>query len=265
MKLRKFFLILGALLFFATVFIINAVTKNFDLEQSILLHVRSACVIASFLLVYSYLQIKKREQQLSVVKHVSAAAVVTGLFLLLYLIISFLPIKGFETKEYKLFPADYLTIFFSSILSIAAGLFSLTTIILVKDLLLYKRKKNTTRNFWILFILIIVASLSSLAQRPLETSSLTGILTGITILLIILNSFRLSWIAYLPRKEKIQVLFYSVLAFFGFLVVSIIISNQEDWTQKGIHYYSPSLFTFVLLSSILGAIYFGMAFISTLF
>ncbi|MFA6541892.1 MAG: GAF domain-containing SpoIIE family protein phosphatase, partial [Bacteroidota bacterium] len=40
---------------------------------------------------------------------------------------------------------------------------------------------------------------------------------------------------------------------------------QEDWTQKGIHYYSPSLFTFVLLSSILGAIYFGMAFISTLF
>jgi sigma-B regulation protein RsbU (phosphoserine phosphatase) len=83
--------------------------------------------------------------------------------------------------------------------------------------------------------------------------------------MIIVNSFRLAWIAYLPRKEKIYSLLYSLLSFFGFLVILIIISSEAGWTEKGLHYYSPALFTFVRLTSIFGAVYFGMSFSSTLF
>ena len=265
MRLKKILLIGGTIVLSVVVFIINAITKNVDLEQSVLLHVRSACVIGSFILVSIFIFLQKKQRQHSIVKNIRDTAAFSGFFLISYLIISFLPLKGFRTEDFKLFPLDYLTIFFSSVLGLIAGIFSIMSLVLIKDLILFKRKKHTSRNYWILIGLIVVASLASLAQRPLEPNFLTGIATGLAVAMIVYNSFRLAWIAYLPRKEKIYALFYSLLAFFGFLAISIIISVQDGWAQKGIHYYSSSLFTFVQLASTFGAIYFGMAFISTLF
>lgn len=265
MRLRKLLLLTGALILFVLIFFINASTKTVDLEESVVQHIRSAFVILSFVLVYFFVQIIKRERQRSVVQNISGVALFAGVFLFTYLLISFLPLKGFESREFKLFPRDHLTIFFSSILSVVAGIFSIVTVLFIKDIVLYKRKKNTNRNYWTLISLLSAASLSTLTQRPLEQSFMSGLLSGLSILMIIVNSFRLSWIAYLPRKEKIYALLYSLLAFFGFLAILIILSIQDGWTQKGLHYYSSPLFTFVQLSSTFGAVYFGMAFSSTLF
>jgi phosphoserine phosphatase RsbU/P len=265
MRIRKILLLLGAIVLSTAVFILNAVTKNIDLEESSIQYVRIFFVLSSLVLIYFYIQMNRKGKPHSTVKNISSVALFTGLFLAAYFIISFIPLKGFEIRDFKLFPKDYLTVFFSSFISIAAGIYSIVTVILVKELIFQKRKRNTSRNFWILFIVVLVASLSTLTHRPLDSSLWTEILTGLAIGLVIFNSFRLSWIAYLPRKEKIYALFYSLLAFFGFLAISIIISVQDGWTQKGIYYYCSSLFTFVQLSTILGAIYFGMSFISTLF
>lgn len=265
MRLRKILLIGGVLLFSVSVFIINAATRSIDLENSVILHVRSFLILLSFFLLYVFLQIYKREHPVTIVHNISRAAIFAGVFLFTYLIISLLPLRGFKSEDLKLFPQDYLTIFFSSILSIVAGVFALTTTLYIKDLIFSKRKKTTARNFWIMVGFFLAASLSTLTLKPLEESIISGFLYGLSIVMIVINSFRLAWIAYLPRKEKIYALLYSLLAFFGFLAILVILSISEGWTQKGIHYYSSPLFVFVQLTTMFGAIYFGMSFISTLF
>ncbi len=265
MRLRKILLLTGAFILSFAVFIINAATKNVDLEASFLQLVRTVCILLSFAAIYFYIQIIKKEKQRGIVQGIGSVAVVAGIFLATYLVISFLPLKGFETRDLTLFPRDYQTIFFSSIISIVSGIFAIVSLLYVKDLVLYKRKKTTLRNFLILVGSLLIASLSQLMNKPLEESVISGIFTGIAVVMIIVNSFRLAWIAYLPRKEKIYSLLYSLLSFFGFLVVLVVLSSEEGWTEKGIHYYSSALFTFVQLTSTFGAVYFGMSFISTLF
>lgn len=266
MRLRKILLLLGAFILSAAVFFINAATKSVDLETSFLQQVRTVCILLSYLAIYLFIAIIKKEKQRGIVQSIGAVALFTGIFLASYLIISLLPLSGFKTRDLTLFPQDYQTIFFSSIISLISGIFAIVVLLFIKDLILYKRKKTTLRNFLILIGSVLAASLSQLASKPLEESIVTKIFTVIAILMIIVNSFRLAWIAYLPRREKIYSLLYSLLSFFGFLVILIIISSEEGgWTEKGIHYYSSALFTFLQLTSTLGAVYFGMSFSSTLF
>jgi serine phosphatase RsbU (regulator of sigma subunit) len=265
MRLKKILLLTGALILSIAVFILNAATKNIDLETSFLQHVRSLCIVVSFVAVALYLQIVKRERQRGIVQGIGSVAIFAGIFLAIYLIISFLPLRGFETRDLTLFPRDYQTIFFSSIFSIVAGIFAIATLLYIKELVLYKRKKTTLRNFILLIGSIVTAAISQLFSKPLEESVASGIFIGIAVLMIVTNSFRLAWIAYLPRKEKVYSLLYSLLSFFGFLVILIVFSQEAGWAEKGIHYYSPALFTFVQLTAIFGAVYFGMSFSSTLF
>ncbi|NUN69098.1 MAG: SpoIIE family protein phosphatase [Bacteroidetes bacterium] len=265
MRLKKVLLLSGALILSVAVFFLNAATKNIDLETSFLQHLRTLCTVLSFVALTAYLQIVKRERPRGIVQGIGSIAVVTGGFLAIYLIISLLPLKGFETRDLTLFPRDYQTIFFSSVFSIVAGLFAVTSLLFIKDLVLYKRKKTTFRNFVLLIIAILTAAASQLFSKPLQESVASGIFIGIAVLLIVMNSFRLAWIAYLPRKEKIYALLYSLLSFFGFLVILIIFSQEAGGAEKGIHYYSAALYTFVQLTTIFGAVYFGMSFISTLF
>ncbi|MHB1048847.1 MAG: SpoIIE family protein phosphatase [Bacteroidota bacterium] len=265
MRLRKLLYLSIAIILFVTVFVIDAATKNVDIGDSAVYYFRSISILLSFYLIFLFVQIFKREQSRSIVQSTGRLALITGVFLAAYLIVSLLPLKGFKSEDLRLFPQDYLTIFFSSILSIIAGIFAIITVLFIKDLVYYKRKKTTARNYWIMIGFFVAAALSTATLRPLEDSFLSGLLSGLGIVMIVINSFRLAWIAYLPRREKIYSLLYSLLAFFGFLVILIILSVPEGWTQKGIHYYSSPLFVFVQLSAMLGAIYCGMSFISTLF
>jgi serine phosphatase RsbU (regulator of sigma subunit) len=266
MQLRKFLSLTGAALLSVIVFIIDTATKNIDLSDSnFFLFMRTGCVLLSFILAYLFIRDIKRQHARSNVQNISRLALVTGIFLGTYLIVSLLPLKGFKSEDLRLYPLDYLTIFFSSILSIVAGLFAIVTVLYIRDLIFYKRKKTTARNFWFMIALFAAAALSTVTLRPLEDSVLRSIFSGFAIVTIVVNSFRLAWIAYLPRKEKIYSLLYALLAFFGFLAILVILSVQEGWTQKGIHYYSSPLFAVVQLSATLGVIYTGMSFISTLF
>jgi serine phosphatase RsbU (regulator of sigma subunit) len=265
MRLKKILLLFGAIILSVVVFIVNAATKNVDLAATMLQYVRTACILLSFAAIYFYIQIVKREKPRGIVQGIGSVAVFAGIFLGTYLVTSFLPLKGFETRDLTLYPRDYQTIFFSSVISIVSGIFAIVSLLFIKDLILYKRKKTTLRNFLILIGSIIITSLSELIDKPLEDSVVSVIFMVLAILMIIVNSFRLAWIAYLPRKEKVYSLLYSLLSFFGFLAILVIISSEAGWTEKGIHYYSSALFTFVRITSIFGAVYFGMSFVSTLF
>lgn len=191
MRLRKLLLLTGAIVFSVIAFIINAATKNVDLASSFLQSVRSMSIVLSFASLYGYVQVVKRERTRGIIAGIGAVAVVAGIFLASYLVISFLPLKGFETRDLTLYPRDYQTIFFSSIISIISGIFAIVTLLYIKDLILYKRKKTTMRNFLLLVGSLVIAALSELVNKPLEDSTLSVIFLVTSILLIIVNSFRL--------------------------------------------------------------------------
>ncbi|HTY11032.1 MAG TPA: SpoIIE family protein phosphatase [Bacteroidota bacterium] len=266
MRIRKVIALLGSILLFTSVFIIDASMKSLDTELGSFSIIRGVMVILAFVLGTFYVETLGKENQITMIQRIGRIAVWAGVFVALSILASFLRFNQFETRAFKLFPRDYITILFASVLSIAAGIVSAMTMLAMKDMLLYKRKKGTQRNFWILLVFFFLASATTITLRPLEFSVYTFGFFVLSVVMIIINSFRLSWIAYMSRREKIYGMVYALLAFFAFMAINIMISIPDrPFLAKALLYFSYPLHTFVQLTSLFGAVYFGMAFISTLF
>jgi serine phosphatase RsbU (regulator of sigma subunit) len=82
---------------------------------------------------------------------------------------------------------------------------------------------------------------------------------------MIFNSFRLSWIVYLTKREKIFGIVYGFLLFLLYTGFAIITIGGYLDVGHGLLYYSQPLQSFINNVSIFAAIYFGMTFVSTLF
>lgn len=266
MKIRKLLTFSGSLLLFVTIFVIDASMKSLEGELGGFSYVRGVLVVLAFVLVAVYVETGRKERQATMVQRIGRVAAWAGLFVGLSIIVSLLRFNDFETRAFRLFPRDYVTILFSSILSIAAGTVAAMTVLNIKDMLLYKRKKGTSRNFWVLMVSFFLASATTINLRPMEPSVYTTVFFILSVLMIVINSFRLSWIAYLSRREKIYALLYALLAFFAFMAINVLLSiSDRPFLSKALLYFSYPLHTFVQLTSLFGAVYFGMAFISTLF
>jgi len=266
MKIRKLLSLLVSILLFSSVFIIDATMKSLDAELGNFSVGRGALVILAFILCTFYIETLRKERQFTMIQRIGRVAAWAGIFVALSITASVLHFNEFETRAFKLFPRDYITILFSTVLSIAAGIVAVMTMLNIKDMLLYKRKKGTRRNFWILLIFFFLASATTINLRPLELSVYTTVFFVLAVVMIIVNSFRLSWIAYLSRREKIYAMVYALLVFFAFMAVNILLSiSDKPFLAKALLYFSYPLHTFVQLTSLFGAVYFGMAFISTLF
>jgi phosphoserine phosphatase RsbU/P len=264
MKLRNVVLLASAGGLFIIVFIINAILKV-DVELQSLTYVREGAVALAFFFCYLFIHYQRHESQKRLIQKIGIVNVWGGAFIAAVICISLLPLGGFDTRDLKLIPRDYVTVFFTSLLSIAAGILALVTQLLIKEFLLYRRKRGTKRNFYAVLVMILLAALSAADGKPMENSVVSTILFTAAILLIIVNSFRLAWIAYLPRREKIYTLLYSLLAFFIFIAIDVVISNPNWLLSRGLLYFSHPLQVFVQLNSIFATVYFGMVFISTLF
>ncbi|MDE3057139.1 MAG: SpoIIE family protein phosphatase [Bacteroidota bacterium] len=267
MKIKKILFVLGSGFLFLVVFIIDAILKNIEGGLDGIFFIRVLLVAAAFVLLYFYVDSKIKSAEggeRSQIQRLGAVAVWTGILIASYIIVSILPLNWFESRDLQLYPRDYLTILFSTLLSIVSGLAMIITVRYVKEMLFYRRTRGTKRNFVLLLVVMFCAAASTYNLRPLETSLGKTILFTVAIFFIIVNSFRLSWIAYLSRREKIYALLYALLAFFGFMAINIILSEMSSLT-KALLYFNYPLFVFVQLSALFGSVYFGMAFISTLF
>ncbi|HLP14613.1 MAG TPA: PP2C family protein-serine/threonine phosphatase [Bacteroidota bacterium] len=264
MKFRNLVLLAGAGALFIIIFVVNAVLKV-DVEFQSLIYLREGAVALALLLCYIYVHYQRQLSQKKLIQKIGMINIWAGGFLAVFTMVSFFPLGGFETRDMRIIPRDYITVFFTSVLSIAAGIMAIVTQLLIKEFLLYRRKRGTKRNFYILLAVMILASVSAADGKPLESSVTSQILFTLAILLIIVNSFRLAWIAYLPRREKIYTLLYSLLAFFIFIAIDVFVSMENRLLSLGLLYFSHPLHVFVQLNSIFVTVYFGMVFISTLF
>lgn len=127
---------------------------------------------------------------------------------------------------------------------------------------------NQVRNARIYFnTMLVFFILASLSINFLQDESLSFIPTTffiVSILLMTFNSIRISWIAFLAKKEKIYLLLLS-LGITTLFIVNIVNSAGDNIYNQMLNAFSPSLRQFVQIIMIYGSVYFLILFFTTLF
>jgi len=132
--------------------------------------------------------------------------------------------------------------------------------------LFFLRQKRNPRfyfNTMIFFFLLTSVSNNFIFLYP-DVDYIKSAFLVVTILLIAVNSIRVPWIAFLIKKEKIYLLIISIVLSVLF-AVNIGLSSSANASNKVLLMFSPSLYQFLNLLMIYGAIFFGIIFFTTLF
>ena len=264
MRLRRFLYIIVALFLVLVKFTIDVIGKNVELEIGGVSVMRELIIIGAAVLLYLTVEAAVFPRQQSPIRKLGFLLIAMIAMIVLSVVLGFTSVDGFDVKNLSLLPLSYPTLFIASFLSLLFGLFAVIIVRFLRELILYRRKKGTQRNFTILAVLIIATSGSTIMMKPMDSSVLISILFALTVVFAIVNSFRLPWIVYLTKREKIFSLVYGFFLFIGFTLLNVLL-GQNLLIYRSVLYYSYPLKEFISLVMIFGNIYFGMAFVSTLF
>ncbi len=264
MKLRRFLALGAAAVLLLAVFTADLIRKNMELETGGLSLLRDLAIIGAFALIVFALHVTLGKRAQNPIRRLGLSMIATVAMVMLAAIPALTVQANFDTKNYALLPLDYKALLTATLLAASFGVFAVLVLLMLRDLVMFKRKRSTSRNFRIYIILLLLTALSTLTLKPLESSILTDILYLCAVLIAVVNSFRLSWIAYLTKKEKIITLVYGFFLFIGFSLLNGMLA-QSAVVRQSLLYYSFPLRQSILLTCMFANVYFGMAFVSTLF
>ena len=264
MKLRRVVLLGGAFLLVIFKFALDVVEKNVELGLMGLGLIRELLIIGSLGLLYVVIDVLASRRESTPVRKLGFVLIAMCAMILATLGLSASGVGGFDAKNQALVPLDYPSIFLASLVAIAFGIFSIIVFRLLRDLILINRKPAARRNWLIFSALLLGTSVSCLTTRPLDSSIATSILFALSILFAVMNSFRLPRIVYLTKREKLFSLACGFFLFGGFTALAVQVGSGT-LLRKSLLYYSHPLHQFIQLVTIFGALYAGMAFVSTLF
>ncbi|HAB52168.1 MAG: hypothetical protein A3K31_13630 [Ignavibacteria bacterium RIFOXYA12_FULL_35_25] len=126
----------------------------------------------------------------------------------------------------------------------------------------HKYERSIYFNTMTIFFLLSVST-AFLDKFP-ELSYINHTFLIISIILIGINSIRISWIAFLSKKEKLLLLILSVVILTLF-ILNLIKSGDDTTHYKILNGFSPALNNFLQLMMIYGIGYFSILFFTTLF
>ncbi|HUL43802.1 MAG TPA: SpoIIE family protein phosphatase [Bacteroidota bacterium] len=262
-RLKKFVLLVVASALLILVFIADVVRQSVDFDIGWVNLLRGVFVLCAFLIITFVVEsLWQREQ--APTKKLGFALVISLVVVIGSSLLFFISPSGFDSKNYALIPLGFDEVVWSNIYGVVLGTTMIVVLLTLRDILFSKRKKGTGRNFGIFLGLALATAVSTMASRPLESSVVTSILLVLTILAMVMNSFRLSWIVYLSKREKVLSIIYGFLLFGIFIGFDIMISRNTE-VGKVLLYYSTPLQSFISSVSLFATMYFGMTFISTLF
>ena len=262
-KLKKAFFLISTASLFLVVFVIDVVNWSAELDTPWLNLARELFLAGAFVLLFFLIaSLWKRDQ--SSVKKLGFALVLTLVVGVTAGMLSLLTSGTFEAKNYQLLPSGFDAILVANIFGVVFGTTAILILLILRDIILAKRRRGTRRNFLVFIVVLLVSSVSTMFYKPLESDPLLTILFVLSILAMVVNSFRLSWIVYLSKREKLFSMVYGFVLFCSF-IVSLVLTIEENSLGRALLFYSRPLTTFVHGIELFAAIYFGMTFISTLF
>ncbi|MBL1154217.1 MAG: hypothetical protein D8M51_04720 [Ignavibacteriae bacterium] len=134
----------------------------------------------------------------------------------------------------------------------------------IKELYFYRRYRSEHTYFYLMIVFIVLTSVSSVVIRDEEYGYVKDTFKIITLILIVFNSLKISWIAFISKKEKISLLIQSIIISILFSL-NYSISSVNSFNGKLLADFSPSFYTFYTLILLYGGIYFAVLFFTTLF
>lgn len=248
---------------FLAVFVIDIIQKSLDSGSGLLYLVRELFVAVAFAALYFLLEsLWKREQNPA--KKLGFALVISLVVGATSGMLSLVPSSGFDMKNNTLIPLGFDAIAWANIFGVVLGTTILIILLLIRDIIFSKRRKGTRRNFIIFIALAMTHVFLTVISSSSELGILLTIVFSLTVTAMVFNSFRLSWIVYLSKREKIFSIVYGFLLFCLFIGFDILTSGSMP-VARSLLYYSPALKSFMFSMSLFATLYFGMTFISTLF
>jgi serine phosphatase RsbU (regulator of sigma subunit) len=115
-----------------------------------------------------------------------------------------------------------------------------------------------------MIVFFLLASFASVLNNFPDLSFIKTTFVIISIMLIVVNSIKISWIAFLLKKEKLSLLVLSVVISILF-IVNIVNGSDSHIHGQVLLKFSSSLNQFMNLIMIYGIIYFSILFFTTLF
>jgi serine phosphatase RsbU (regulator of sigma subunit) len=262
-RLKKILYVTASLVVFVTVFILDVIRHAVSFDLDGILYIREGAIVCALFLLYLYIRAAHAERPSGIPKNIGKLLIYSLLVLFLASLVSFVG-RGTTAPDGTITPPQAaLTSLLSVVFGVVLGLFSISVLLTIKDLLLHKRRKGTKRNFIIYVVVLLLSSLTVLPLIPAELSVISSILFAVAVVMIVVNSFKQNWIVYLSRREKLYSIVYSALLFLTFIGLSLLITQHP--VARALDTFHLPLRNFAQLNAIFGAVYFGMAFISTLF
>jgi len=251
-RFKNIISLLIPIIVFPAVFFYDVIRANVDLDLTSLSVTREIAVVLAFCAIYVFIRGKRPRLKKAIPREIGKLFVV-----------SFSVLIGAGMVSLVQNPQGALAEFLSIPLILFLGIASILTLLTSRDLVLYKRKKGTRRNFVIVLVLLLATCGVNTTIVAIDKFVGTGLFV-LTIVFIVVNSFRQSWIVYLSRREKLYCIVYSALLFLTNVLLSVLVTNASA-ANKLLSAFSQPVHTFIQLNAIFASVYFGMAFVSTLF
>jgi serine phosphatase RsbU (regulator of sigma subunit) len=134
----------------------------------------------------------------------------------------------------------------------------------LKELYFYKRYSTKSTYFYLMLVFLILTSIASFLFRNEKYDFINNTFEIVTAILIVFNSLKISWIAFISKKEKISLLILSIIISTLF-IINLANSSSNDFNGKILANFSPAFYTFYTLILLYGGIYFAVLFFTTLF
>jgi phosphoserine phosphatase RsbU/P len=169
-------------------------------------------------------------------------------------------------------PLVLATVLKMNLLGLLYGFFAVFLMLRLRDLVLVKRTRSSQRNWRLLVGSMVVASFSVFGlEAGEEISQIQIVAIIVSVVFMVVSSFKLSWIVFLSFREKMGAIALSLLLL---VVLSVGVGIMDDSplakiTSPGLYTYVQSfsypLSVFSGLASIFGILYCTTAVLSLLF
>lgn len=156
---------------------------------------------------------------------------------------------------YTILSFFYVSIFISSLCYI---------FLTFKQFYFSRQKHEKSIYFSTMTIFFLLSIGTAFLDNYSDLSYINNTFMILSIILIGINSLRISWIAFLSKKEKVLLLILSVVILTLF-ILNLIKSSDDTTNFKILFVFSPALNNFLHLMMIYGTGYFSILFFTTLF
>ncbi len=228
-------------------------------DNLVYLLIGESFVVATFYFSYLYFKDFLQNKRLNSLTLVLNAGILASVIFFIFIALE--PILSLITNS---IPIGFFSSVEKIILSFLLLILSAYIFTILRTLFFLKQKRSPRFYFNIMLVFIAITSFYSNVLVFAEgTDYIFNALLVVTIILIVINSIRIPWIAFLSKKEKLYLLGISVALAILFSVLSSY--STPHGANEFLATFSPTLKTFLGILMIYGAIFFGIVFFITLF